>query len=111
VFVNLLSNAAKYAPPGTTIGIGARSLDASIEVWVEDAGPGLPPGDPMVLFERFRRGEVSEPDAPGLGLGLWIVRSIVERHAGSIRVERTPAARTRFVMSLPIGAGSPQNQA
>ena len=110
VFVNLLSNAAKYAPHGTTIGIGAQRHDPHIEVWVEDAGPGLPAGDPQVLFERFRRGEVSEPDAPGLGLGLWIVRSIVERHAGTVRVERTPEARTRVVMSLPMAHGSPQNR-
>ncbi len=111
VFVNLLSNAAKYAPHGTTIGIGAQQRDSQIEVWVEDAGPGLPAGDPQVLFERFRRGEASEPDAPGLGLGLWIVRSIVERHAGSVRVERTPEARTRFVMTLPMTPGPPENQA
>jgi signal transduction histidine kinase len=110
VFVNLLSNAAKYAPHGTTICIGALERDSQMEVWVEDAGPGLPPGDPQVLFERFRRGEMSEPDAPGLGLGLWIVRSIVERHAGSVRVERTPAARTRFVMTLPMTHASPQNR-
>jgi signal transduction histidine kinase len=111
VFVNLLSNAAKYAPQGTIIGIGALECDASVEVWVEDAGPGVPAGDPQVLFERFRRGESSEPDAPGLGLGLWIVRSIVERHAGSVRVERTPAERTRFVMTLPTAQRSPQDQA
>jgi signal transduction histidine kinase len=110
VFVNLLSNAAKYAPHGTTVGIGAQQRDSQIEVWVEDAGPGLPEGDPQFLFERFRRGEMSEPDAPGLGLGLWIVRSIVERHAGSVRVERTPEARTRFVMSLPMTHGSPQDR-
>jgi signal transduction histidine kinase len=110
VFVNLLSNAVKYAPHGTTICIGALERDSQIEVWVEDAGPGLPPGDPQVLFERFRRSETSEPDAPGLGLGLWIVRSIVERHAGSVRVERTPTARTRFVMTLPMTHGTPQNQ-
>jgi signal transduction histidine kinase len=110
VFVNLLSNAAKYAPHGTTISIGAQVRDANIEVWVEDAGPGLPEGDPRVLFERFGRGELAEPDAPGLGLGLWIVRSIVERHAGSVRAERTPGARTRFVMTLPMTHGSPENQ-
>jgi signal transduction histidine kinase len=77
---------------------------------VEDEGPGLPAGDPQVLFERFRRGAASEPDAPGLGLGLWIVRSIVERHAGSVRVERTPNERTRFVMSLPMVHASAQNR-
>ena len=102
VFVNLLSNAAKFAPQGTSIHIGAQRRGPMVEIWVEDEGPGLPAGDPQAIFERFRRGESSEPDAPGLGLGLWIVSSIVERHAGSVRVERTPAARTRFVMTLPL---------
>lgn len=103
VFVNLLSNAAKYAPPGSTISIGAQLRDAGVETWVEDAGPGPPPGDPEAIFGRFRRGKSAEPDAPGLGLGLWIVRSIVERHAGSVRVERTASDHTRFVITLPLG--------
>jgi signal transduction histidine kinase/HAMP domain-containing protein len=110
VFVNLLANAAKFAPTGTTIRIGAQRHDSQVEIWVEDEGPGPPPGDPLALFERFRRGENSEPDAPGLGLGLWIVRSIIERHSGSVRVERTAAARTRFVLSLPLGQDSADDQ-
>ena len=103
VFVNLLSNAAKYAPPGSTVLIGARRRDDAIEAWVEDAGPGPPAGDPDAIFGRFRRGDNTEPDAPGLGLGLWIVRSIIERHAGAVRVERTATEHTRFVITLPLG--------
>ncbi len=104
VYVNLLSNAAKFAPRGSTIRIGAARSGSTVETWVEDAGVGLPPGDPGAIFERFRRGDNAEPDAPGLGLGLWIVRSIIERHAGTVRVERTADAHTRFVLSLPAGA-------
>ncbi len=102
VFVNLLSNAVKFAPRGSTIRIGARMRGAHVEVWVDDAGPGLPPGDPESIFMRFNRGASAEPDAPGLGLGLWIVRSIVERHAGSVRVERTEDEHTRFVFALAL---------
>ena len=102
VFVNLLSNAAKFTPPGSTISIGARMRGAHVETWVEDAGPGLAAGDPEEIFGRFSRGASTEPDAPGLGLGLWIVRSIVERHAGSVRVERTADEKTRFVVTLPL---------
>ncbi|HVN99748.1 MAG TPA: ATP-binding protein [Steroidobacteraceae bacterium] len=105
VFVNLLSNAAKYAPAGSRIDVGASAGEAAAEIWVEDSGPGPPAGDPQRLFERFRRGGHPEPEAPGLGLGLWIVRSIVERHAGSVRVERTAGGRTRFVLRLPLAAG------
>ncbi|HEX9472981.1 MAG TPA: ATP-binding protein [Steroidobacteraceae bacterium] len=106
VYVNLLSNAAKFAPRGSTIRIGAAPAGARVETWVDDAGVGLPPGDPGAIFERFRRGDNAEPDAPGLGLGLWIVRSIIERHAGTVRVERTADAHTRFVLSLPGGASA-----
>jgi len=106
VYVNLLSNAAKFAPRGSTIRIGASRIGERVESWVDDAGPGIPPGDPGAIFERFRRGENAEPDAPGLGLGLWIVRSIIERHDGTIRVERTTDAHTRFVLNLPAGASA-----
>ncbi len=105
VFVNLLSNAAKFAPVGSTILVGAQPRGSVVDVWVEDAGPGPPAGDSQAIFERFRRGDNSEPDAPGLGLGLWIARSIVERHAGSIRAERTANAHTRFVLTLPLETG------
>jgi signal transduction histidine kinase len=102
VFVNLLSNAAKFAPEGSTIRIGGRALDGLVELWVEDEGPGVPGGSTGVIFDRFQRGLGTEPEAPGLGLGLWIVKSIIERHGGSIRVERTAAARTRFILCLPL---------
>jgi signal transduction histidine kinase len=70
-------------------------------VWVEDEGPGVQHGASDSIFERFQRGADSEPDAPGLGLGLWIVKSIIERHGGTISMQRTPDQRTRFVLSLP----------
>jgi signal transduction histidine kinase len=101
VFVNLLANAAKFSPENSTIRIGGRPAGAQIEVWVEDEGHGVPAGSSQAIFERFQRGAETEPDAPGLGLGLWIVKSIVERHGGSIRVERTAAQRTRFTLVLP----------
>jgi signal transduction histidine kinase len=111
VFVNLLANAAKFAPEGSSIRIGGQKhapdgrsragAPAQMEVWVEDEGPGIPAGSAATIFERFQRGEGTEPEAPGLGLGLWIVKSIVERHGGTVRVERTPQGRTRFCVLLP----------
>jgi signal transduction histidine kinase len=102
VFVNLLSNAAKFAPEGSTIRIGGQRVGPSLETWVEDEGAGVPEGSSTAIFERFTRGIGTEPDAPGLGLGLWIVKSIIERHGGSVRMERTDAHRTRFILSLPL---------
>jgi signal transduction histidine kinase len=101
VFVNLLANAAKFAPEGSAIRIGGQRSGSQIEVWIEDEGPGVPDGSTLAIFERFQRGVDSEPDAPGLGLGLWIVKSIVERHGGSVRMQRTAEQRTRFILSLP----------
>ena len=101
VFVNLIANAAKFGPEGSTIRIGGRAGGAQIEVWVEDEGPGVHEGSGSAIFERFQRGAETEPDAPGLGLGLWIVKSIIERHGGGVRMERTPERRTRFILTLP----------
>ncbi len=103
VFVNLLANAIKFAPAGSTIRIGGRQLEGrQLEVWVEDEGEGVPSASTSAIFERFQRGVDAEPEAPGLGLGLWIVKSIIERHGGTVRVERTAEQRTRFVLSLPV---------
>jgi signal transduction histidine kinase len=102
VFVNLIANASKFAPEDTPIQVGARSEDGSISAWVEDSGPGLPEGDTVGIFERFKRGGTQEPEPGGLGLGLWISRSIVERHGGSIAAGRTPEGRTRFTLTLPV---------
>ncbi len=101
VFVNLLANATKFSPENSTIHVGGQRRGAQLEVWVEDEGPGVPDRSAGAIFQRFQRGVEAEPDAPGLGLGLWIVKSIMERHGGSIRVERTAAGRTRFTLLLP----------
>ena len=87
VFVNLLSNASKYAPSGSTVRVGGRVGADAIELWVEDEGPGFPPGAAPESAGRFRRAG-ADPRAPGTGLGLWISRSILERHGGALRVDR-----------------------
>ena len=102
VFVNLLANANKFAPEGSTVRIGCEVDAGRLAAWVEDegAGPATPAGEG--LFEPFHRGAEQEPEPDGLGLGLWIVRSIIERHGGTVGVERTAEGRTRFTMSLPV---------
>jgi signal transduction histidine kinase len=101
VFVNLIANASKFAPEGSPVRVGARVEGNLIHAWVEDAGPGLPEGDTIGIFERFKRGGSQEPEPGGLGLGLWISRSIVERHGGTITAARTPEGYTRFTLTLP----------
>ena len=105
VFVNLIANASKFAPEGTAVRVGARRDGNLVTAWVEDAGPGLPEGDGIGIFERFKRGGSQEPEPGGLGLGLWISRSIVERHGGKITAARTDDDFTRFTLTLPAEAG------
>ena len=101
VFVNLLANASKFAPEGSTIRIGARPRDGQMEAWVEDEGVGVPDLADGSIFDRFYRGKDEEPEPSGLGLGLWIVKSIVERHGGQVSAGRTTEGRTRFSVVLP----------
>lgn len=105
VVTNLLANANKYAPEDTEIAVGAAKSGSGIELWVEDAGPGAPELEGPSIFERFYRAADQEPDPRGLGLGLWIVKSIVQRHGGSVRAERTASNHTRFTVTLPANPG------
>jgi len=102
VFVNLLANANKFAPEGSTVHIGAEVADQHVLTWVEDEGAGPDTGESEAIFARFQRGSGEEPEPGGLGLGLWIVKSIIDRHAGSIALTRTEQGRTRFTITLPI---------
>ena len=103
VLANLLENAAKYTPAGSLIGIGAeRGRADKIDVWVEDDGPGLPPGREEEIFKKFERGN-KESATPGVGLGLAICRAIIDAHGGTIRAENRPAGGARFIFSLPCG--------
>jgi signal transduction histidine kinase len=102
VLVNLLANASKFAPENSVVRIGAEARDAQVAMWVEDEGPGVPEEKLSSIFDRFSRGPEAEPEAGGLGLGLWIVKSIIDRHGGQITAARTADNRTRFSFTLPV---------
>jgi signal transduction histidine kinase/HAMP domain-containing protein len=103
VFVNLLANANKFGPEGSTVSVGARLVDGMLEATVDDAGPGVTESERGSIFERFHRASAEEPEPRGLGLGLWIVKSIVERHGGTVAAMRGEQGLTRFVVRLPVG--------
>ncbi|MEX2124323.1 MAG: ATP-binding protein [Woeseia sp.] len=107
VVVNLLANASKFGPPDSAIRIGAKaSTNGGVEFWIDDAGPGPADPDNDALFEQFRRSGGEDPEESGLGLGLYIVRSIVERHGGEVSLGRGPESGTRARVELPADSHS-----
>ena len=102
VFVNLLANANKFAPAGSAIRVGGAVADDVVSVWVEDEGPGLPAPDGTPRIARFLRSPGEEPEESGMGLGLWLVKSIVERHGGRVEVRGGAGGKgTRVIVVLP----------
>ncbi|HYK24924.1 MAG TPA: ATP-binding protein, partial [Steroidobacteraceae bacterium] len=101
LFTNLLDNVVKYTPPGTQVVISAVLDKAFVLVTVDDSGPGLPPGDPARLFEKFQRGS-EEGTTVGVGLGLAICRAIVHEHGGEITARNRPQGGAHFEFPLPL---------
>ena len=98
---NLLENAAKYTPSGTTITISALVRDETVLLAVADNGPGLPPGDAERVFESFQQGR-SDSNIAGVGLGLAICRAGARLHGGEICAMNNPGGGARFEISLPV---------
>lgn len=85
LITNLVDNALRYAPRDTEVTVKVARDASSIRMTVVDAGPGIPAAEREAVFERFHR--ASGDDTPGIGLGLAIAKTIVERHGGSISLE------------------------
>jgi len=102
VLVNLLENASKYTPPGSTVTLSAEVSGDRLSVTVSDNGPGLPKGREEAVFQKFARGE-RESATPGVGLGLTICRAIVEAHQGTIVGVNRPSGGASFTFTLPLG--------
>jgi two-component system sensor histidine kinase KdpD len=98
---NLIQNAIKYTPDGTPIDVTARAVGERVEFVVRDHGAGIPEEDLESVFERFQRGSQGRSGrTSGMGLGLYLVRLLVEAQGGGIRVERPPDGGTRFTLDL-----------
>jgi len=101
VFRNLVSNAIKYTQDGGAIQVDARVADGSLTVGVQDNGFGIPADDLPFIFDRFYRAH-TDSEVEGNGLGLSIVKSIAERHGGSVSVRSEPKKGSRFIVILPV---------
>lgn len=102
VTTNLLSNAIKYGK-GRPIRVEVRAVDGRARLEVVDHGIGVDPADHERIFQRFERA-ASPHEFGGLGLGLWIVREILVRLGGSVRVESRLGTGACFVVELPLDA-------
>jgi two-component system sensor histidine kinase SenX3 len=108
---NLISNAIKYSPAHTKVGVGSRRVDNMIEISVTDQGPGIPESDVERIFERFYRVDPARSrDTGGTGLGLAIVKHVCANHGGDCLVWSQAGQGSTFTLRFPAyqnGAGTP----
>jgi signal transduction histidine kinase len=103
VFVNLINNAVKFSPNGSAVKVSVGLENETVTLAIQDQGLGIPAEDIEHLFERFFRARnVTVAEIPGSGVGLYIVKSIVEELGGSIGVESREGSGTTFLVNLEL---------
>jgi signal transduction histidine kinase len=107
VFANVLANAARHSERGQPVTVVASADDQSARVEVHDTGPGIPPEQRHLVFERFWQADATRSSRDGAGLGLAIAKQIVEHHHGTISVEPTATPGACFVVNLPRQGPAP----
>nr|WP_250212193.1 CHASE2 domain-containing protein [Pseudomonas fluorescens] len=98
---NVLENAIKYSPSGTTVTLSHGSTQGWLECRISDQGPGIAPGDLPELFSQYRRFD-SAQGSEGLGLGLTMVKAVIERHGGRVLCESELGKGSTFSLKLPL---------
>jgi signal transduction histidine kinase/ActR/RegA family two-component response regulator len=108
VMWNLLSNAVKFTPEGGRVQVRLERVPAGVRIQVRDTGRGIAPESLPYIFDRFHQGDNSAKGGHGLGLGLAIVRHLVELHGGTIRAESAGIGQgATFTLVLPMQAAAP----
>ena len=101
-FRNLIDNAIRYSPEGTTVGVGVRSRDGLVQISVTDQGPGIPQEEQDRIFERFYRVDAARSrQTGGTGLGLSIVKHVISNHGGEVTLWSQPGQGSTFTVRLP----------
>ena len=99
---NLIANAIQYSPKHSRVGIGVSSVDGIVEIAVTDQGPGIPEDETERVFERFYRVDQARSRRNGgSGLGLSIVKHVVQNHGGEVRVWSQTGSGSTFTIRLP----------
>ena len=111
VLRHLIENAVKYSPPGSPIAVRAARDEYRLLVTVADRGPGIEPGEQPFVFDKFFRGRKQRSQATGTGMGLAIVKAILEAHGGGIELQSGAGVGTRFTFWLPLGLAVPADRA
>lgn len=108
VLTNLLDNAIKFTPAGTVITIDAYRSEETVQIAIQDSGPGIPPSVLPRVFERFYKyNQVrTRGEKAGTGIGLAVVKHLVQAHGGHVWAESPPAEGARFVIELPAEESS-----
>ena len=105
VLVNLLDNAAKYAPPSSTITVRAQRKDGTVRLQIIDEGPGIPEDQLSLIFEKFHRVKNRDLQRAGTGLGLAICRGFVQAMGGTITAaNRMDRAGAVFTIEMPVSS-------
>jgi signal transduction histidine kinase len=101
--VNLIDNAIKHSPSGTEVAVSLNSQPSTLNIRVSDHGPGIPATEHVKIFERFYRlGSELRRETPGVGIGLSIVKHVVEAHRGTVRVDSEVGKGSCFTIELPL---------
>jgi two-component system sensor histidine kinase KdpD len=106
VLVNLVENAAKYAPKDAPIEVSAARCDGELSIRVADRGPGVPPAESEAIFEPFYRRPGTLPDVGGAGLGLSIARRLAEAQGGRLEYQPRAGGGSEFTLYLPVATPS-----